>query len=1008
MPTPDFFLSRRQLRRSRLQDALGMPRAGVNVDLHRNRLLEQLAEAADNPVSEFDSLPSTTVDTVVSLALSEIDEKATDALLVVLICIRILACDGQFARLNVLADRLNSISRRLSVERPYLEVATGAFALVLRSRESGATSLLNERLGISRQAIPASVAADREQLNDILMAVTLRNLIVNQDRSFADRATEIAVNIQDGLLFVFLEAMLSWYDAAVKARPYEVLAEVDKTFDVDSLKHYLSLRKIEVLYPAQIKAIRGGVTLDQNHVVSLPTSSGKTLIAELRIAAALTRHPGARAIYIAPYRMLSRQVTRTFQRGLAPLNITVRDLGSGFDPNLIVGSDGLPDVAICTPERLDALLRMTSTATLAGTEVAELFASANLIVFDELQLIGRPGRGPRFEMILARMRAKYPNMLFLGLCAATQGADALARWLTGNDAITGASRPTGTLEIVWETNGKLMQRVEPRPTAVAELPRTQAGDDAAQLILRLNPRYRPVLAVEPSRQLAESLARKITQRGAAIAGEWRDSLSPPQLNRLSVAVEEVKSLLGDGHQLARCMENGIAFHHAGVPIQALQLIEQLASERLLRVVCATTTVAEGADLPFRVVVLPHLNFPGRSRRLERDLYLNIVGRAGRANVSVEGLVFILDSDAATLKNVVRASLWSNTTADRIRSRLSEVGTTLASIEDWDAYYYIQSQVMGWLGDGASYTDDQAQQLGSSTLGWHEGTVGDRQLISHLITDTLEDLEARGYALAASPYQLTSLGQTARLTGLSAPTVARLESALTRSRDGWLADIADIQTLTPAVASQIARLTFESIEVVENSLWLRRVASNEQAKLAALASFAAGEDRAFYASDEYASDIELLSSWLLGMSYADIASVAPIYRRANSLFGGTDEAKRTSDAAEYIGKLTYPASWVWSGFRILAGAPGEGFPGFIRDSIEFGLPSESATQLVYFARLTRGGAVAISEITGPAWNSAREWIAGVTDDEIRQLGLTTLDISRVIELKERIVLSRESE
>ena len=50
MPAPDFYASRRQLRRSRVQDALGLPRDGVNVELHRNRLLEQLANAADNPV----------------------------------------------------------------------------------------------------------------------------------------------------------------------------------------------------------------------------------------------------------------------------------------------------------------------------------------------------------------------------------------------------------------------------------------------------------------------------------------------------------------------------------------------------------------------------------------------------------------------------------------------------------------------------------------------------------------------------------------------------------------------------------------------------------------------------------------------------------------------------------------------------------------------------------------------------------------------------------------------
>ena len=111
----------------------------------------------------------------------------------------------------------------------------------------------------------------------------------------------------------------------------------------------------------------------------------------------------------------------------------VRDLGSGFDPSFIPEENVLPDVAICTPERLDALLRLSSADSAAGARAADLFTSSNVIVFDELQLVGRPGRGPRFELIIARLRAKYPNMLFLGLAAASQGADELAQWLTNAD-----------------------------------------------------------------------------------------------------------------------------------------------------------------------------------------------------------------------------------------------------------------------------------------------------------------------------------------------------------------------------------------------------------------------------------------------------------------------------------------------------------------------------------------------------------------------------------------------
>ena len=51
----------------------------------------------------------------------------------------------------------------------------------------------------------------------------------------------------------------------------------------------------------------------------------------------------------------------------------------------------------------------------------------------------------------------------------------------------------------------------------------------------------------------------------------------------------------------------------------------------------------------------------------------------------------------------------------IRGRLGEIDTTVRSIDDLTAYYEVQSQVMGWLGDGNSYVDDQAQVFAERVL-----------------------------------------------------------------------------------------------------------------------------------------------------------------------------------------------------------------------------------------------------------------------------------------------------
>jgi hypothetical protein len=940
---------------------------------------------------------------LVSLAVAETEERAIDSIRVMLLCIGVLANDGQFARLALLAERLQGHGRALESERPFLSTALQAFALALRGNNVRASQSLSEVLGFGEVVPQRRAPSNSDQLGDLLAATTLRALLTKSDTAFATRARNALLNAGDGTALAFVDAVLSWQHASSNANPSVVLQKADSTFTQPDLRRYLARRRIPVLYPPQIMAIDGGATRDGNCVVSLPTSSGKTLIAEYRIAAALSRHPGSTAIYVAPYRLLARQVERDFRQYLSKeLNYAVRDLGMGFETTP-VNTDEF-DVVISTPERLDALFRVRNTTSPGHEQAANLFNSCSILVFDELQLLGRAGRGQRFELLLSRIRAAYPELSVLGLSAAAQGTEELAEWLDTPGPIAGASRPTGTLEILWESSGRLLQRVNRRPpTPVAQMDRSKnASDDAVRLILHLNTSYRPVLTVCTNRTNAESIAKKLVRQNPQAGSQWRDSLGPREATALADAIEETRSLLGEDHPLAACMERGVAFHHAGVPTPVLQQIERLAKRRLLRAVCATTTVAEGADLPFRVVVIPHLTFAGRSGRLERDLYLNIVGRAGRANVSVEGIVFILDSDARTLKNHVRGNLWSITARDRVRGQVNLTTSQPTDVDSWREYQEVKSQVMGWLGDGDSYVDGQAQRLAEQTFSYQSGDRRDQRAVVGVIADALSDLEQEGYAFAASPFQLTERGARARLTGLSGSTVKRLEQSVERGRNGWLLDLLGVDELSLEACSQISSFVFDSVEVFEHSLWLRRtVKSSAEARYQAIMTFADDGDE-HLTSEDFAADLDLFSSWISGYSYIDLARLAPTYPHAGSLFGGTAEDKRTSDATEYIGKLTYPAKWVWSAVHVLAEGIGPSLPNFIGSAIEYGVPSEAATRLIQQGFLTRPAALAITAQTGPSWAATRDWVqnAELVNDPIE--GLTRLDHDRLLDLRDRLV------
>ncbi|MFJ2757371.1 DEAD/DEAH box helicase [Nocardioides sp. NPDC087217] len=788
-----------------------------------------------------------------------------------------------------------------------------------------------------------------------------------------------------------LDTTIAWYEAHKAANPLSVLQGADPTFESESLATYVQRRDVDVLFPAQITAIEAGLTRDGDLTVSLPTSSGKTLLAEFKIAATLERHPDATVIYVAPYRLLARQVTRAFERYLGPrLRHTVQDLGAGYD---VDSPEKYGNVLVCTPERLDALIRTAAS----DPKSSETLERCKLLVFDEMHLIGRTGRGPRFELLLTRLRLRFPSMQILALSAASQGVDDVADWLTRGHVVRSGRRPTGTIEVAWETDGAFVQRVDKHtPTAVAELARTAKPiEDAILLVSRLSSEYRPVLAVCTQRAYAEKIATSLVENDPTGNRIWLDALPPGAIEQLNDAVEVVSSMMGPHHPLTHCLRNGIAFHHAGVPSMVLGLIEDLAASRILRSVAATTTVAEGADLPFRAVVIPHLNFQGGTGKLERDLYLNIIGRAGRANIAMEGVVFILGSKAATLQSHIRGTLWTTAQTGKVRGQLSTITANPQSAEETTWYGEFESQVVGWLGDGDSYYPDQASRLAAATFTFQTGNSSHRQHVQDLTQDVLESLERDGFALAASPFRLTDRGKRARLTGMSTGSVTRIEEAIAAGVDGWLPALVDSVDLTLDQCSQVARTVYESTETMAQTLWLRREHKTEIAKSAYLSSFAQNAAEEHVESEIFWAEVNALAMWMRGLDFASIAETMPTFGR-QGLFGSNNQSDRVSDVAEYVSKVGYPGSWTWSAAHTLANEIYElSLPTWIAGAVEYGASDETAVTLMRVGGISRPGALALSAELGPAWTLASEVLK---EDDIYDATLSEVDQDRLEQLR----------
>ena len=468
---------------------------------------------------------------------------------------------------------------------------------------------MNQRVEISNRTW--------SNLADLAVCNALLHLLQYDDDVRAREIASAALDRGDALHYQLARALLSFGSYARVASTEAILPSLDPSWSEPPLSRYLRARNLRWLFPAQVRALRTGTFLEGSQLVAMPTSSGKTLLAEFRIAHELRRNHGARVVYLAPYRLLARQVERKLRGGLRSLKLSVQDLGGDFDTEFEEGlaPEELPDVAVMTPERMDAILRLSTTENDGSDQARQLLNSMSLLVLDEAHLVGRPGRGARLELFLSRLRSVRGGFSIVALSAATQEASNLAGWLQAGE-VSGGGRPTGTVELLWRTDGDLVQRFEGKIARVTTLEREPTAiASAAKLADAFRFEVAPVLIVETTRDYAESVIVRLAERDPRAGDRWRNHLTPDSVRLLDWAAEEAESTLGEGSPLPRLIQQGLAYHHAGLPTNLLRSIEDLARQRALRVLGATTTVAEGADLPFQVVIIPHLNFQGGSRRL---------------------------------------------------------------------------------------------------------------------------------------------------------------------------------------------------------------------------------------------------------------------------------------------------------------------------------------------------------------------------------------------------------
>lgn len=399
------------------------------------------------------------------------------------------------------------------------------------------------------------------------------------------------------------------------------------------------------LWPSQLEAVDQAINGSGNMVVSLPTSAGKTRVAELCILRALAK--GERVFFVTPLRALSAQTEVSLQKTLGPLGKTVSSLyGSIGVSETDTDFFGDRDVIVATPEKLDFALRNDPS----------LLDDVGLVVLDEGHMIGLGEREIRYEVQIQRLlrRDDAKGRRIVCLSAVLPDGDQLddfCDWLTNDadDALVRKNwRPTRLRygEVLWRgTHARLNARVGDEEPWVENyisgfIPKgrkTQFPRDQRELCLatawRLVEDGQTALIFCPLRKSVQPFADAIVtlhrQGGLKSLFEGDESV-------LSTALAIGAEWLGADHALLKCLKLGVAIHHGALPTPYRKEIERLLREGILPVTISSPTLAQGLNLSASAVIFHGLE---RNRKdLTSSEFRNIVGRAGRAYVDVEGLV----------------------------------------------------------------------------------------------------------------------------------------------------------------------------------------------------------------------------------------------------------------------------------------------------------------------------------------------------------------------------------
>jgi replicative superfamily II helicase len=435
-------------------------------------------------------------------------------------------------------------------------------------------------------------------------------------------------------------------------------------------------KSIFEFWTSQLRSLEKNIIdSDENFIVQMPTSAGKTFIAELMILKNLIKYPDKKCLYIAPFRALNNEKEIELGKYLSKLGYSVSSLSGAYEiddfQNVILSESNL---LIATPEKIDSLLRFQP----------EIFNKISFVVVDEGHIIGDISpRATLLEFLLIRLRIKVKELktLFISAVMPRENANEYSIWLNGKDSnvLRSLKFSDSNEDDEWEPTRKLISCFEWSGNngnitfknveySTDDKSHKKQGVFLNSFLKEKEFGYKFLkisdkIKKPEKKEISAGLAYKLSEEGSTLifCGTVKngiDSVAKSLLNLLNlVDVPERFNLdknkkssiyaekwYGETNYITKAIYRGIGVHFGDMPEQVRIAVEEDFREGLLCILLSTNTIGQGLNFPIKNIIFHKIQIGGIKEYIQRRDFWNIIGRAGRAERETEGkIIFVIQT-----------------------------------------------------------------------------------------------------------------------------------------------------------------------------------------------------------------------------------------------------------------------------------------------------------------------------------------------------------------------------